>query len=152
MALLCLCPSLCVYIAFPTKITVLLSKSWNETQEEDRREGGRMSWAYDETVRHWLWQDQRTHTAHPCFKNISIDHQSTIKSWFHSSTEKFFYEAEQHTVFILACWFVFVNILFVCWFLFWVCVCVCTSTPTSMCVLSYQYLCLRVRVFVCEES
>lgn len=100
-----------------------------------------MRWAYDENVWQWLWQEQHTDTAHHCFNNISIDHQNTIKSWFHSREEKwtayrFFYFR------VLICVFVCI-ILFV-----YMCVYVCVHTnkhvclPVSICAL---YVCVCVQ-------
>lgn len=126
--------------AFPTKISYIAVREleWGTGRGNGREGRRRWRWAYDENVRQWLWQEQHTDTAHRCFNNISIDHQNTIKSWFHSREEKW-----TASRFIRRrCWSVFV----------------CDWT---VCVHSEKHVCafrsvLRVRlcvcVYACEES
>ena len=74
------------------------------------------------------------------FRNISIDHRNTAKSWFPSRTEKCGYE--QHLVFILGCSFVYVC----------VCLCVCIHAHQQACVCVPVNICASVQVCLCMKK
>ena len=95
-------------------------------------------------------EEQHTDTAHRCFNNISINHQNTIKSWFHSRTERDAFMSSllffRVLISVCVCYTVYVCVFV---FLF---VYVCMHTNKRVCFPVYLCACVCCYVYVCEES